>query len=126
MVYKVEALSREALEQPWEFEFDGDIYLLPNDFDVRAAAYLAGGDLEMGLRILLGTEQWDRLCASPLIFGVKELRGLLAAYTAAIGAELGEWQASSASSPNTATQSRPTSNGITAYPSATSSPVPSA
>jgi hypothetical protein len=125
MVYKVEAVAREALEQPWEFEFDDEIYRLPNDFDMRAAACLAGGDLEMGLRILLGAEQWKRLCASQLVFGVKELRGLLAAYTEEIGAELGEWQASSVSSPNTATPSKPTSNGITAYPSSASSPVPS-
>lgn len=125
MPYVVEAVAREALEQPWEFTFDGESYLLPNDFDMRAAACLAGGDLERGLQILLGAEQWERLCRSPLIFGVKQLKDLLNAYTTDIGVELGEWQASSVSSPNTATPSKPTSNGTTAYPSATSSPVPS-
>jgi len=112
-VYKVEALSREALEDPWEFEFDGVIYELPSDFDMRAAAALSIGNLEAGLRIMLGEAQWKTLCDSQLIFGVKQLTDMIGSYAEAIGVELGEFKASSPSSTSTATPSKRTSNGTT-------------
>lgn len=123
--YVVEALSRDALEDPWPFEFDGETYYLPNDFDIRAAACLATGELFAGMRLLLGEDQWDRVCKSPRIFTAKAMVNLVNAYSAAIGADLGELQASSDSSPSTATRSKPTSNGTTTSPSPTSSLVPS-
>ena len=124
-MYEVTALGREALEEPWQFRFDGEVYSLPNDFDVRAAACLAGGDLNNGLRILLGTEQWERLCASPKVFGTAQLIDMINAYTNAIGADLGELRAPSNSSSNTAPPSKPTSNGTTTSPWPTSSLSPS-
>jgi hypothetical protein len=126
MVYRVEAVAREAMEQNWDFEFDGQVYVLPGDMDMRAAALLSVGDLEGGLRVLLGAVQWKRLCDSPLVFGSKQLMSLLEAYAADIGVDLGESVASSPSSNATATPSRPTSNGTTAFPSLTSSLPPSA
>jgi hypothetical protein len=111
--YKVEALSREALEDPWEFEFDSVTYRLPSDFDMRAAAALSVGNLEAGLRIMLGEDQWKTLCESQLIFGVNQLSDMIGAYCEAIGVELGESKASSRFSSNTATPSKRTSNGTT-------------
>lgn len=121
MVYRVEAIAREADKEAWRFEFDGDEYSLPHDFDMRAAAAFNANDLEGGLRVLLGDEQWERIVASKKVFGVKELRDLLAAYCDGIGVDLGEFAASSSSSRRTATRSKPTSNGSTASRSRTSS-----
>lgn len=121
MVYRLEGLTREADGDAWPFEFDGDRYLLPSDFDWRAAEAITSGDLERGLRQLLGDEQWERMCASERIFGVRELVNLLNAYCEAIGVDMGEFKASSGSSARTATPSKRTSNGSTASRSRTSS-----
>jgi hypothetical protein len=121
MVYRVEALEREAEAGGWQFEFDGERYTLPPDFDARAIAHLLAGNLYDGLRTMLGDEQWARLDASPKVFGQNELRRLVNAYAEGIGADLGEFAASSDSSPSTATRSKRTSNGSTGSRSAGSS-----
>lgn len=120
-VYKVAALEREATKDAWEFEFDGERYFLPPDFDMRAAAALTGERLEEGLAMLLGDEQWARLVASPKVFGMKALIDLLNAYCRDIGVDLGEFVASPASSKRTVAPSKRTSNGSTASRSRTSS-----
>src|SRR5262245_4931433 len=114
MVYRVEAIDREARREGWEFEFDGERYILPNDFDMRAAVAITNGDAEGCLRLLLGEEQWHRLEDSPKVFGVKALRDMLQSYCDDIGVNLGEFEASSPSSPRTVTRSKRTSNGATA------------
>lgn len=121
MVYKVEAVEREATESPWEFEFDGDIYSLPNDFDWRAAAKLTAGDMHGALEMLLGPEQWVKINESPKIFGLTALGELIQAWCADIGVDLGEFQASPPASSKTVAPSRRTSNGSTGSRSRTSS-----
>jgi len=121
-VYKVAALEREATKDAWEFEFDGERYRLPPDFDMRAAVAMSSGDMEGGLRHLLGPDQWDRLVASPKVFGLKALTNMMKAYCADIGVDLGEFVASPRSSARTATPSKRTSNGSTGSRSRTSSP----
>lgn len=121
MVYKVDAVEREAQGDAWEFEFDGERYELPNDFDMRAAAMLTSGDLRGALELLLGPDQWDRLNASPKIFGLNALGQMLQAWCADIGVELGEFMASPPSSRRTVAPSKRTSNGSTASRSRTSS-----
>jgi hypothetical protein len=121
MVYKVEAVEREGAETPWEFDFDGDRYSLPPDFDMRAAAKLTNGDLHGALEMLLGAEQWQRLQASPKIFSLEELGKLLQSWASDIGVDLGEFTASPPSSRRTVTPSKRTSNGSTASRSRTSS-----
>jgi hypothetical protein len=120
-VYQVEALDREATGDGWDFEFDGEVYTLPSDFDMRAAIALTTGALEEGLRILLGQEQWERIDASSKVFGMRELRRMLAAYCTEIGVDLGEFGASSGSSRRTVAPSKRTSNGSTGSRSRTSS-----
>lgn len=121
MVYKVDAVEREATGKPWEFEFDGERYELPNDFDYRAAGMLTEGDMRGALAMLLGPEQWVRLEASPKVFGIRALGELLQTWCREIGVELGEFTASPPSSKKTVAPSKRTSNGTTASRSRTSS-----
>jgi hypothetical protein len=121
MVYKVDAVSREATGKPWEFEFDGERYELPNDFDMRAASMLTDGDMRGALEMLLGTDQWHRLNASPKVFGIRALGELLQAWCRDIGVDLGEFTASPPSSKKTVAPSKRTSNGSTGSRSRTSS-----
>jgi hypothetical protein len=121
MVYKVEAVEREGSGEPWKFDFDGDRYSLPSDFDMRAAAKLTNGDLHGALEMLLGAEQWNRLQASPKIFSLEQLGKLLQSWATDIGVDLGELTASPPSSRRTVTPSKRTSNGSTASRSRTSS-----
>jgi hypothetical protein len=121
MVYKVEALAREANKDAWKFEFDGDVYSLPPDFDMLAAAKLTGGDILGGLQLLLGPDQWKRLEASPKVFGIKAMIELLQAYCTDIGVDLGEFVAPSRQSRRAAAPSKRTSNGSTGSTSPTSS-----
>lgn len=120
-VYKVEAIEREAKGETWDFEFDGETYHLPSDFDYRAVGPITGGELEEGLHILLGDEQFERLDASPKSFGLNELLAMLNKYCEDIGVPMGEFQASSRSSRRAAMRSKRTSNGSTKSPSKTSS-----
>lgn len=121
MVYKVDAIEREAKGEPWEFEFDGERYELPNDFDMRAASMLVDGDMRGALAMLLGDEQWQRLQASPKVFGIRALGELLQTWCQEIGVELGEFTASPPSSKKTVAPSKRTSNGTTGSRSRTSS-----
>jgi hypothetical protein len=115
MVYRYEdAIEADAQNKPWEFEHDGDVYVLPSDFDVRVAAKLTTGDLDGALRQLLGPEQWQRLEASPAVFGMRKLSAVLQAWAGDIGVDLGEFVASPPSSKRTVTPSKRTSNGSTA------------
>jgi hypothetical protein len=113
MVYKLEAVARDASGECWEFDFDGERYELPGDFDMRAAGALADGDLNGGLRLLMGDEQWDRLCQSNKVFGVRAMTDLLNAYCEGIGVDLGESVAPSRSSRRAVAPSKRTSNGST-------------
>jgi hypothetical protein len=123
MVFKLEAIEREGGEGTWPFDFDGHRYHLPSDFDWRAANALTKGDIELGLELLLGDEQWQRMQASPKVFGVKAIVNMLNAYATDIGVDLGEFQASSASSKRTVAPSKRTSNGSTGSRSRASSPA---
>ena len=119
--YHVDAVLREADGDAWPFEFGGETYTLPSDFDMRAAVALQANRIEDALRIMLGEEQWDRLCASPYVFGAKQLDDIMSAYTEALGIDVGESQASSGSSSSTPTPLKRTSRGTTKRTSRTSS-----
>lgn len=121
MVFQLDAVEHEAKAELFEFEFDGDTYTLPPDFDMRHAAMFTGGDVLGGLEAVLGTEQWERLDSSPKVLSIKRVNALLEAWCEHIGVELGESTASSRSSRRAAARSKPTSNGSTASRSRTSS-----
>lgn len=121
MVFELDALDREAKAEPFEFRFDGEIYTLPPDFDMRHAALFTEGDVLGGLEAVLGTEQWERLSASPKMLSIGKVNQLLEEWCASIGVELGESAASSRSSRRAAARSKPTSNGSTGSRSRTTS-----
>lgn len=101
--YDLDAVLAEREEKsPFTFPFDGAKYVLPPRPDIRAAAALSAGRLDDGLRLLLGTEQWDRMQASTKVFDDEALVGLLDAYMAHTGEDLGKSKASTRSSRNTA------------------------
>lgn len=97
----------------FRFRFGGEAYSLPPKVDLRAAAAMQAGDLHAGLRLLLGAEQWERLCAAEATFDQDALTALMERYVAYTGASVGESSASTVSSASTAERSRPTSNGST-------------
>jgi hypothetical protein len=121
MVFKLDAVAREAKGEAFEFEFDGETYVMPPDFDVRFANMMTGGDILGGLEGVLGPEQWERLDSSPAILSIGKVNELLEAWCDHIGVELGESPASSRSVRRAAARSKPTSNGSTASRSRTSS-----
>ena len=121
MVFKLDSYEREANAEPFEFEFDGDVYTLPPDFDMRHASLFTEGRVLDGLEAILGAEQWERLNASPKILSVNRVNDLLEAWCEHIGVEVGESPASSRSVRRAAARSKPTSNGSTASRSRTPS-----
>lgn len=121
MVFKLDDYAREANAEPWEFEFDGEIYVLPNDFDMRHAQLFTTGDVLGGLEAILGPEQWERLVASPQILSITQVNAMLEEWCKSIGVDVGESAAPSRSYKRAAARSKPTSNGSTGSPSRTRS-----
>lgn len=107
-------LADRQLDRPrFQFRFGGEAYSLPPSVDLRAAAAMQAGDLQAGLSLLLGKEQWGRLCAAEATFDTDALTGLMDAYLAYTGSTAGESSASTGSSVSTGGPSKPTSNGST-------------
>ena len=119
--YVLEAIQREADPNPWPFVFDGETYYLPSDWDIRAMAAFTGGRLDDAFLILLGDEQWQRMQASPRIFGAAQLEALMTSYSQAIGVDLEKALRSGQSSAPRPPRSKPTSPGSTRRASQTSS-----
>ena len=112
--FDLDALLAERPGRPkYTFRFGGEEFSLPPKVDLRAAAFLSGGDLLGGLKSLLGVRQWERLCAVEDVFDTDALALLMDSYMAYAGVSVGESAASTASSKSTAERSRPTSNGST-------------
>jgi hypothetical protein len=120
-VFKLDAVKREADTEPFEFEFDGDIYTMPPDFDARAAQAFADADFQGALEILLGPDQWDRLYRSPKLLSLQRINEMVGEWCDHIGVEVGESSAPSRSLRRAAARSKPTSNGSTGSTSRTSS-----
>lgn len=120
MVYKLDAVKREANAEPFEFEFDGERYTLPDDMDVRAAECFAEADVRGALEILLGAEACAKLYGSPKVLSMEMLNDMIAEWCDHIGVDTGESLASSRSLRRAAARSKRTSNGSTASPSRTS------
>lgn len=112
-MFKVEAIDREADPTPWEFEFDGDVYRLPSDVDMRVLAAMEGGRLDDALKLLLGPAQWQRMNESTCIFGATQLQALMEAYMNDLGLDLGKPSPSTESSATTGTPLKRTSKGTT-------------
>lgn len=115
MTFDLDAFIDEATgtAKPYEFTFDGAKYVLPAELDLRVAAMLSRGDLAGSLELLLGAEQWARMCAAKKVFDSRALIGLLSDYAAHTGSSMGESRASRRSSKSTARPSKPTSKGTT-------------
>lgn len=120
-MFELDAYAREADATPYEFKFDGEVYTLPPEFDMRHAGMFTSGDILGGLAAVLGPEQWERLEASPEVLSIKGVNALLEDWCAAIGVELGESVAPSRSLRRAAARSKPTSNGSTGSRSRTPS-----
>jgi hypothetical protein len=107
-------LADRQLDRPrFTFRFGGESYSLPPSIDLRAAAAMQAGDLQTGLSVLLGKDQWARLLASDATFDTDALSALMDRYAAYTGASLGESSASTGSSGSTGGPSKVTSNGST-------------
>jgi hypothetical protein len=114
-VFDLDALARESAGEPFRFRFGGDDYELPASIDVRAVALLEKGQLHDFMSTLLGSEQWQRMLASPATFDNRVFEALIEGYGAHLGMELGKSSGSTGSSASTAAPSKPTSNGSTVF-----------
>jgi len=120
--YVLDAIERENDAKAWPFSFGGQTYYLPSDFDMRAMAAFSGGRLDDAFRILMGEQQWLQLQErTDVIFGFTDLQRLMDAYSKALGIDLKARAASSRSSSDMPTPSKPTSPVSTGYDSLTSS-----
>ncbi|MGK4584546.1 hypothetical protein [Kitasatospora sp. HPMI-4] len=81
----------EALGERWEFEVDGEVFVLPTELPRTAAqqfARLEGTDLDGLLRLLLGDGQFERLGRHEM--SVQDVSAIVSAYGAETGMSLGE------------------------------------
>lgn len=114
-VFDLDAVIAEReTRAPFEFRFGGVQFTLPPELDVRVIAALSAGRFDDGLRMLLGSAQWEALQAVEEVFDADALNALFDAYGKHLGEDLlGESPASTRSSRHTAKRSRPTSSGTT-------------
>ncbi|MGW6457806.1 hypothetical protein ACWF94_18155 [Streptomyces sp. NPDC055078] len=81
----------EALGLTWEFELDGETFHLPTEIPRRAASTLSAlddSDLDGLLALLLGDDQYKRLCEHEL--SVQDISAILTAYGEETGLGVGE------------------------------------
>lgn len=96
--FDLDAVIAEGAGDPFTFTFDGDVYAMPADFDLRVIPLMSTGDMLGTLRQLLGDEQMDRLESSPKTFGVRAFYATLDAYVRHLGlGSMGELFASTGS-----------------------------
>ena len=101
--FDLDALSRESTAEPFRFRFGGQTFELPATMDFRIVGALNDGRVDRAFRRLFTTEQWDQLDNIDAVLDLNGIMELLKAYAAHSGAALGESQASTPSSPPTAT-----------------------
>jgi hypothetical protein len=111
----LDALDSEG--EPFPFEFGGEMYELPPQFDLRVGALFADEKPFEALELMLGPDQWRRLLAAPQTLTPNKLQALFAAWAEHSGITPGESSASTGSSGSTGRPSKPTSNGSTPRPS---------
>ena len=81
----------EALGLAWKFEVDGETFSLPTEIPRRSAKALSAlddNDLDGLLALLMGDEQYDRLCKHDV--SVQDLSAILSAYGEETGLGVGE------------------------------------
>ncbi len=87
----LDAIVAEAdAKPPFPFRFDGEVYFLSSDPDIRASAAFGAGKVYEGFALLLGDDQWTRLQASSKTFADSHFARLVADYQAYVGTDLGE------------------------------------
>jgi hypothetical protein len=75
----------------WKFEVDGETFSLPTEIPRRSAKALSAlddNDLDGLLALLMGDEQYDRLCKHDV--SVQDLSAILSAYGEETGLGVGE------------------------------------
>lgn len=110
--FDLDALESEG--KPFPFRHGGEDYELPPSIDLRVALAEEAGKIDEALRLLLGTEQWDRIVASEAVFDSTKFVALMEAYKKHLGVAAGESLASSPSSGSTGGPSKRTSKRTTA------------
>lgn len=97
MAFDLDAVEHDAAATPFDFTFGGEAYSLPAQVDLIAAAALESGQLNAGLRKMLGEAQWTRICESSAVLDQTKLRKLMEEYAKHVGLSLGESAASTGS-----------------------------
>lgn len=102
-VFDLDALARESTAEPFRFQFGGCVFDLPATMDFRIIGALNEGRIDRAFRRLFTAAQWDQIETIEAVLDLNGMMELLKAYAAHSGAALGESQASTTSSPPTAT-----------------------
>lgn len=93
----LDALDREG--EAFSFIHDGKTYTLPTDLTIETANLFDEEGIAAALEAILGEEQWQRLEASPKVFGIVKATRVIHAYVQHLGLEsLGGSLASTSSS----------------------------
>lgn len=102
-VFDLDALARESTAEPFRFRFGGAVFELPPTMDFRIIGALNDGRVDRAFRRMFTAGQWEQLETIEAVLDLNGMMELLKAYASHSGAALGESQASTPSSSNTAT-----------------------
>ena len=94
-LFDLDAIENDA--QPFAWQFGGETFAFPGDPPATALEFIAKGDLQMSLYVLLGEDDYNRLdgLEAPLTMG--KYQALIERYFKHLGLDLGKSSRSSKS-----------------------------
>lgn len=87
-VFDLDAIEKEGEPFPWKF--GGVDFEFPADPPIEALEFLAKGDAQMCLWVLLGKDEYERLDALPGRLGTRQFGALTDAYFKHVGIDQGK------------------------------------
>lgn len=119
--FDLDAFIAEEEGELFTFVFDGEVYSMPSNMDIRAVSDASTGNLEAAFVRMLGVDQWAQLKAADGVLSATALQALFVAYAQHSGLDVPNSSASTSSSLSMGGRSKPISNGRTTSRSRTSS-----
>ncbi len=85
----LEAMAAEEQAQPFTWDHEGETFVFPPTLGLRSVGLMSKGDICGAVELLLGADQWDRLCKLPDV-PLPELESILGDYGKHIGVPMGK------------------------------------